>query len=165
LIVATLAFVAGSDQARALATRTSIALRGTVTDTSVQGAPSGNGSGVPSTIEGRGRFNQLGNVSEKGRVSGYPVGHTFYASGHLTLYVATGGSISTRISGTDEFIKNGTQIRRKADFRVTGGTGRFAHAAGHGTIRALCPNDINSAILTCRSTWKGTLSYPRATRR
>jgi hypothetical protein len=138
-----------------------VALKGTVTETSVQSAPQGNGRGIPATIEGRGHFAWLGNVSERGRVSGYPSGNIMFASGYVTLFVAGGGTISFFLMGSDEFVKNGTRIERKEDLRVTGGTGRFVHASGSATVRAVCPNDINSSALTCRDTWRGSISYPR----
>jgi hypothetical protein len=161
VFLAALALSGTSARAAGPVARTTMALRGTVTDTSIQGAPLGNGRGIPATFEGRGHFDGLGNVSEKGRFFGHPSGNTIFASGHATFYVAGGGAISFFLIGSDEFVKDGTRIKRKADFEVTGGTGRYARAAGRGTIRAICPNDINSSALTCRSTWRGSLSYPR----
>jgi hypothetical protein len=129
--------------------------RATVTDTFVQGATVNQK--MPLTIRGRGHADVFGKVTEIGK------GTERDSSGGLsevdteTLTFQDGSSLAVHIVGEQKFAQQMAIVKRRARYTIMGGTGRFAHATGTGKITANCPNDPNSASLTCTNSWNGTV--------
>jgi hypothetical protein len=129
----------------------------TVTDNFTQGAPSK--LGMPVHISGRGTANDLGTLLEVGSGRLTDIAYGLAERYTETLTFRDGSILRVRITGTEKFTHQMAQVQRRARFTFTGGAGRFRRATGMGTITANCPNDPNSAVLTCTNTWKGTVKY------
>ncbi len=129
-----------------------------ITVTGTQGAPTSKG--IPGALAGRGRSPQFGKVLMNGK--GYQrQGPTGDLLDNLrgTLTFASRGSVSFHLVGTERFTDNMMTVVQSGRFTITGGSGAYAHATGKGTMHASCPNDPNSASLSCQQTWKGTIRY------
>jgi len=106
------------------------------------------------TFSGRGAATFLRRSTESGSMT-WNTGFSCNLRGSATIT-----SIRNPANSVTVFLRGSVQPcdpRHPVSYTVSGGTGRFAHASGSGSVQFACPNNAGGGNYTDQ--WSGTLTF------